>query len=291
MAMAFFTLLERKYLGYFQARVGPTKVSFYAILQPILDALKLLVKETILPFKSNALFFSFTPLFMGIVALLLWTIAPHHSSTFASLYSYPIILCITSFGFFFLLLSGWSSNSKYSLIGTMRGVAQSISYEVSLVTTFLALLVILQTLTFSDNLKTRAKRIFILSLSLRLIWYATILAETHRTPFDLREGESELVRGYNTEYSSALFILIYASEYIHILFFALLSIRLLLNPPYSLGLLMAPTLTCTLYASSIIWLRASLPRIRFDLLMSITWISFLPISLLGLWLNRALKFL
>nr|YP_010233996.1 NADH dehydrogenase subunit 1 [Hyriopsis bialata]QTA71692.1 NADH dehydrogenase subunit 1 [Hyriopsis bialata] len=270
LGVAFFTLLERKALGYFQIRKGPNKVGIVGIPQPLADALKLFVKEWIMPLTSNILPFIMTPTIMLTMALSLWQLFPSHMLTSFMVLGVLLFLSISSLTVYTTLMAGWSSNSKYALFGAIRAMAQTISYEVTmaLIIFFYLFLSMKMDLISIRQINTQTPTL-ILFLPLGFMWLTVILAETNRTPFDFAEGESELVSGFNIEYGGAGFAFLFMAEYSNILFMSLLTSCLLTGT-----LLMAiPT------AIVFLWARATLPRYRYDLLMAMAWKSFLPLSL------------
>nr|YP_009478726.1 NADH dehydrogenase subunit 1 [Diaphanosoma dubium]AVP74686.1 NADH dehydrogenase subunit 1 [Diaphanosoma dubium] len=284
-AVAFFTLFERKLLGYIQIRKGPNKTGFMGLLQPFADAIKLFSKEHVAPISSNYLPFIVAPVASFFLALLIWSCIPSKYSNVPFKLGVMFFLVCTALNVYGLLAAGWSSNSKYALLGALRGVAQTISYEVSLALTLLSPLLITQSFDMANLAEAQETMYFIVVLPiLSLIWFASCLAETNRTPFDFAEGESELVSGYNTEYASGGFALIMLAEYTSILFMSMLFVILYLGGSTSgLGIVWF-----TLVAFTFVWVRGTLPRMRYDKLMSLAWKTFLPISLIFLVLVSAL---
>nr|YP_010580925.1 NADH dehydrogenase subunit 1 [Sternaspis chinensis]YP_010580938.1 NADH dehydrogenase subunit 1 [Sternaspis liui]QIB72580.1 NADH dehydrogenase subunit 1 [Sternaspis scutata]UZT27136.1 NADH dehydrogenase subunit 1 [Sternaspis chinensis]UZT27149.1 NADH dehydrogenase subunit 1 [Sternaspis liui] len=276
LAMAFFTLAERKALGYFQIRKGPNKVGLMGIPQPLADALKLFVKEQSKPSMANIIPFLIAPIMTLSLTLILWSIFPHlYPSMFMPL-GILFFLSVSSLNVYTTLGAGWTSNSKYALLGAIRSVAQTISYEVSMIFIILPILIIFSSFDiFHINSQLNSWPLIMMS-PLFLMWISSTLAETNRTPFDLPEGESELVSGFNIEYSSGSFALIFMAEYANILFMALLTSVLFLSTSSNL-LLVTQT---TMFAFLFIWTRASFPRIRYDQLMDLTWKMFLPCAIL-----------
>nr|QHT64962.1 NADH dehydrogenase subunit 1 [Bhawania goodei] len=281
MAMAFYTLLERKYLGYNQLRKGPNKVMFMGLPQPLADAMKLFFKEQSTPTMINYLPFIIAPILSLTLALLLWSIYPHPNSSSFLKFGALYFLCISSMNVYSTFLSGWGSNSKYALLGALRGIAQSISYEVSLSLILLCALMINSSMDLSIMSFNTLSWIFLMLFPISMMWFITNLAETNRSPFDFAEGESELVSGFNIEYSAGLFALIFMAEYTSILLMSLLTVVFftgtpIMNSLFSSTLLMFKTI---LIASLFVWVRATMPRMRYDNLMYLTWKCFLPLSL------------
>nr|ARH54376.1 NADH dehydrogenase subunit 1 [Dicronychus cinereus] len=275
--VAFLTLLERKVLGYIQIRKGPNKVGFMGILQPFSDAVKLFTKEQTNPMMSNYWSYYFSPVFNLFLALSLWLCIPFFSGLFFFNYGILFFLCCSSLGVYTIMIAGWSSNSNYSLLGGLRCVAQTISYEVSLALILLSYLFLISGFNIKDFYLYQGFIWFLfLSFPLALIWFVSSLAETNRTPFDFAEGESELVSGFNIEYSSGGFALIFLSEYSNILLMSLF---------FSLVFLGGDMLSFFFFLKFIfiaflfIWVRGTLPRFRYDKLMYLAWKSFLPVSL------------
>lgn len=284
-AVAFFTLFERKLLGYIQIRKGPNKTGFIGLLQPFADAIKLFRKEHVAPIRSNYLPFIAAPVARFFLALLIWSCIPSKYSNVPFKLGVIFFLVCTALNVYGLLAAGWRSNSKYALLGALRGVAQTISYEVRLALTLLRPLLITQRFDIANLAEAQETIYFIVVLPiLSLIWFASCLAETNRTPFDFAEGESELVSGYNTEYARGGFALIILAEYTRILFISILFVILYLGGSTSgLGIVWF-----TLVAFTFVWVRGTLPRMRYDKLISLAWKTFLPISLIFLVLVRAL---
>nr|YP_009680579.1 NADH dehydrogenase subunit 1 [Chamberlainia hainesiana]QDH07353.1 NADH dehydrogenase subunit 1 [Chamberlainia hainesiana] len=270
LGVAFFTLLERKALGYFQIRKGPNKVGMIGIPQPLADALKLLTKEWVTPLPANTLPFILTPTMMLILALSLWQLFPSFMSSSQVVLGTLLFLCISSLTAYTTLMAGWSSNSKYALLGAIRAAAQTISYEVTMTLIIIFFLFLTTQMDIvSIRLTNQMTPTITLFLPLGAMWLVVILAETNRTPFDFSEGESELVSGFNIEYGGAGFTFLFMAEYSNILFMSLFTSSVLTG-----------TLTISIPVATVfLWARATLPRYRYDLLMAMAWKSFLPLSL------------
>nr|YP_009307937.1 NADH dehydrogenase subunit 1 [Eusyllis blomstrandi]AOR87110.1 NADH dehydrogenase subunit 1 [Eusyllis blomstrandi] len=280
-AMAFFTLLERKALGYFQLRKGPNKVSFMGIPQPLADALKLFSKELSLPITSNFLPFIMSPLMGLILSLMLWVLFPSLSPLLFMKWGVIFFLIISSLSVYTTLGAGWTSNSKYALLGALRGVAQTISYEVSMSLILLSALIFLKSFNLNTYFESYMFSMMLLMPILMFMWFTTTLAETNRTPFDFAEGESELVSGFNTEYSAGTFAMIFMAEYMNIIIMSMITVLLFLSNLNAPALnLLVMTLKISFFAFVFIWCRGAFPRMRYDRLMSLTWKSFLPLSLM-----------
>lgn len=275
--VAFLTLLERKVLGYIQIRKGPNKVGFAGILQPFRDAVKLFTKERVNPISSNYYMYYYSPVINLFLALILWLVVPFFTILMNFNLGVLFFLCCSRLAVYTIIISGWSSNSNYSLLGGLRRVAQTISYEVRLALILLSFLFLTCSLKLVDFFKYQEYLWFIVICGpLRMIWLVSRLAETNRTPFDFAEGESELVSGFNVEYSRGGFALIFLAEYSNILFIRYFSCLLFLG-----GDFFSPLFFMKLVFLSFgwIWVRGTLPRYRYDKLMHLAWKRFLPISL------------
>nr|UBA16545.1 NADH dehydrogenase subunit 1 [Celaenorrhinus victor] len=285
--VAFLTLLERKVLSYIQIRKGPNKVGFMGLLQPFADALKLLSKEQMYLNYSNYLSYYFSPIMSFILSLMLWILIPYYFNMVNFNLGILFFLCCTSLGVYTIMIAGWSSNSNYSLLGGLRSVAQTISYEVSLSLILMSCIVMIMdyNLISFKNYQDLVWFIFLM-LPLSLCWMSSSLAETNRTPFDFAEGESELVSGFNVEYSSGGFTLIFLSEYSSILFMSLLFSIIYLGG-YNLSLMFY--LKMIFISFIFIWIRGTLPRYRYDKLMYLSWKIYLPLSLNYLMLFIGIK--
>nr|YP_010414119.1 NADH dehydrogenase subunit 1 [Omophron limbatum]URQ84661.1 NADH dehydrogenase subunit 1 [Omophron limbatum] len=275
--VAFLTLLERKVLGYIQIRKGPNKVGFMGIPQPFSDAIKLFSKEQTYPLLSNYLMYYYSPIMSLFLSLFLWLVIPYSMNLISFNLGMLFFLCCMSLGVYTVMIAGWSSNSKYSLLGGMRAIAQTISYEVSLALILMSFLILIESFSLLDFFKYQ-KFIWMifLSIPLGLVWFVSSLAETNRTPFDFAEGESELVSGFNVEYSSGGFALIFLSEYSSILFMSMLFCIMFLGSNLNSFFFF---LKMVFMSFMFLWVRGTMPRYRYDKLMYLAWKSFLPLSL------------
>nr|YP_009116602.1 NADH dehydrogenase subunit 1 [Polynemus paradiseus]BAQ20929.1 NADH dehydrogenase subunit 1 [Polynemus paradiseus] len=284
LAVAFLTLIERKVLGYMQLRKGPNIVGPYGLLQPIADGVKLFIKEPVRPSTSSPILFLLAPVLALTLALTLWAPLPMPYPVTDINLGILFILALSSLAVYSILGSGWASNSKYALIGALRAVAQTISYEVSLGLILLSIIIFAGGFTL-QTFNTAQEGIWLLlpAWPLAAMWYVSTLAETNRAPFDLTEGESELVSGFNVEYAGGPFALFFLAEYANILFMNTLSTMLFLGAYHTP---MLPELTAmnlmtktALLSVVFLWVRASYPRFRYDQLMHLIWKNFLPITL------------
>nr|QXT44387.1 NADH dehydrogenase subunit 1 [Apicotermes arquieri]QXT44504.1 NADH dehydrogenase subunit 1 [Apicotermes arquieri] len=275
--VAFLTLLERSVLGYIHIRKGPNKVGFVGIFQPFSDAIKLFTSEQYFPLVSNYLIYYFSPVFGFFLSLLVWVLVPYLSGFISFELGLLFFLACTSLGVYTVMIAGWSSNSGYSLLGGLRALAQTISYEVSLAFILLSFVVLVcsYNLVYFYFFQSYLWLIFF-SFPLSFVWFISCLAETNRTPFDFAEGESELVSGFNVEYGGGGFSLIFLAEYASILFMSLLFCIIFLGSDlYSFLFYISVVFISFLF----VWVRGTLPRFRYDKLMYLAWSSFLPLSL------------
>nr|YP_010948103.1 NADH dehydrogenase subunit 1 [Xenomystax atrarius]WMI35131.1 NADH dehydrogenase subunit 1 [Xenomystax atrarius] len=293
LAVAFLTLLERKVLGYMQLRKGPNIVGPYGLLQPIADGVKLFIKEPIRPSTSSPFLFLATPTLALTLALTMWAPMPMPYPVVDLSLGILFILALSSLAVYSILGSGWASNSKYALIGALRAVAQTISYEVSLGLILLSTIIIAGGFDLKTfNIAQETTWLMAPAWPLAAMWYVSTLAETNRAPFDLTEGESELVSGFNVEYAGGPFALFFLAEYSNILLMNTLSTILFLgalhNPLIPQLTTMNLMLKAALLSTLFLWVRASYPRFRYDQLMHLIWKNFLPLALALIIWNLAL---
>ena len=273
LSVAFFTLFERKIIGLVHFRLGPNKVIFMGLVQPLLDALKLLTKRYSFPFTSNLYPYIISPLLSLFISLTLWVIVPYMYYDNSLSYSFLVFLLVTSIIVFPLLLAGWASNSKYSFIGCLRSIAQSISYESVFSTLAVRLIVLLGSYSFSI-LSYASSWVILLYIP---VWVFCLLAESHRAPFDFSERESELVSGFNTEYRGGLFALVFLAEYSTLLVSSVIFIFLFF-PGYRLvGFFFIIKLLFFVFL--LVCIRVTYCRFRYDLLIISAWKTYLPVSL------------
>nr|YP_009271859.1 NADH dehydrogenase subunit 1 [Azemiops feae]AIM52665.1 NADH dehydrogenase subunit 1 [Azemiops feae] len=281
-AVAFLTLLERKLLGYMQLRKGPNLVGPLGLLQPVADGLKLIMKETTKPTMSSPILFTLSPIMALCLSLVSWAPMPMPTALTNMNLGLLFIMAMSGMFTYTILWSGWSSNSKYPLMGAMRAVAQIISYEVTLGLIIISLATISGSYSLSSFMEVQ-EHLWLLFASwpLAMMWFTSTLAETNRSPFDLTEGESELVSGFNLEFSAGPFALLFLAEYTNILLMNTLSIMIFMNPgtsnpeTFTLNLMTKTMILTTLF----LWIRASYPRFRYDQLMHLLWKQYLPLSL------------
>jgi NADH-quinone oxidoreductase subunit H len=299
LAVAYLTYAERKVLAAAQLRKGPNVVGWFGLLQPIADGLKLLLKETVIPSGANRVVFVAAPILTFVLSLVAWAVIPFGAGMVIADINVGILylFAISSMGVYGVIMAGWSSNSKYAFLGALRSAAQMVSYEVSIGFVMVSVLLCAGSLNLSDIVEAQGGRFGLLDwywlwlFPMFIVFFVSGLAETNRSPFDLPEGESELVAGYFVEYSAMTFALFYLGEYANmILSSAMTSILFLggwlspiLFPPFTW--VPGPiwfALKIALVLFGFLWVRATFPRFRYDQLMRLGWKVFLPLSLFWL---------
>nr|AZL35880.1 NADH dehydrogenase subunit 1 [Cosmoscarta exultans] len=276
LGVAFFTLLERKILGYIQIRKGPNKLGFLGVFQPFSDALSLFTKEYMVPYMSNFLVYFFSPVFSLFISLFLWLVFPFLINCIDFNYGVLFFFSCTSISVYSIMICGWASCSVYSLLGSLRSVAQTISYEVSLALILLSFIFLIDSYSLLDFYYYQNVWFFYLSIPLSGCWISSCFAETNRSPFDFAEGESELVSGFNVEYSSGGFAFIFLAEYSSIIFMSVLSVIIFFGCDLnSYFFFIKVSFICFVF----IWVRGTLPRYRYDKLMYMAWSCYLPLSM------------
>lgn len=267
----FITLLERKILGLRQTRLGPNKRTLIGLTQPLLDGIKLLFKYSIIPSYSNKILFFLSPIITFLVIVRLWNSLSFYWF-FRNFYlSLLFTLACIGISVYRMLLSGWSSNSKFRILGRIRRISQSISYEISLSLTIFGVILLNNFFSFFDFKKISSSSLILMTLPILIIWYFSCVAECNRAPFDFSEGESELVSGFNTEYSSGEFALIFVGEYGIILFFRVLTSILFFRNLYIIIIF--------IFFFSLLLIRSRFPRYRYDKLITLCWQKFLPVTI------------
>ncbi|PHK96350.1 NADH-quinone oxidoreductase subunit NuoH [Pseudoroseomonas rhizosphaerae] len=293
-AVAYLTYAERKVMAAMQMRKGPNMVGPFGLLQPFADALKMLLKETIIPSGANRALFILGPMLTLILALIAWAVIPVNDGWAIADINVGVLylLAISSLGVYGIVIAGWASNSKYAFLGALRSAAQMVSYEVSMGLVIVTVLLCVGSLNLSEIVRAQSTVWFAIPLfPMFVIFFVSTLAETNRPPFDLAEGESELVAGFMVEYSSMTYALFFLGEYANMILMSAMTTILFLGgwlPPMDI----APfnwvpgpiwfILKICLCLFTFIWVRATFPRYRYDQLMRLGWKVFLPFSLVWL---------
>jgi len=301
LAVAYLTYAERKVLAAAQLRKGPNVVGPFGLFQPLADGLKLLMKETVIPAGANRGVFVAAPIITFVLSLVAWAVIPFDAGVVLANINVGILylFAISSLGVYGIIMAGWSSNSRYAFLGGLRSAAQMVSYEVSIGFVIVSVLLCVGSLNLSDIVEAQKTVWYCLPLfPMFIVFFISGLAETNRSPFDLPEGESELVAGFFVEYSSMTFALFYLGEYANMILMSAMTSILFLGgwlPPFGVAPFtwipgpiwffakIAFVLFCFL------WVRATMPRYRYDQLMRLGWKVFLPLSLA--WLTTTAAFL
>jgi len=309
LSMAFLTLAERKVIGAMQLRKGPNVVGPFGLFQPFADAIKLMFKETVIPTGASPVVFFLAPIVTFALSLLAWAVIPVGAGQYISNLNVGVLylFAISSLGVYGIVMAGWASNSRYAFLGAMRSAAQMVSYEVSIGFVMISVLLTAGSLNLTQIVEAqRGMWYFLPHFPMFILFFISVLAETNRHPFDLPEAESELVAGFMTEYSSMSFALFFLGEYINMIAMSAMVSTLFLGgwlSPHEmlpgLGFLevvlgwvpgmiwLALKIAACLFV--FIWVRATLPRYRYDQLMRLGWKVFLPLS--GIWLVLTAGFL
>ncbi len=292
LAVAFMTIIDRKGMASMQRRVGPNVVGYYGVLQPFADALKLVVKEQVIPAQSTKSLFFLAPLLTLIFSLLGWGVIPFGEGLTLSDFSLGIFysLALSSIGVYGLLFAGWSANSKYAFLGSLRSSAQMISYELIYSAAVLSVIILCGTFNLTEIIEAQQSVWYIVPLlPIFILFFISALAETNRTPFDLPEAESELVAGFMTEHSGMIFVFFFLGEYCSIVLMSTFTAILFLGG-YNLPEIssndsflnlqsIALALKAVLIMFVFVWIRATLPRLRYDQLMTFCWTGMLPFAI------------
>lgn len=296
LAVAFFTLWERKVIGWMQVRKGPTYIG-KGILQPFADVLKLLLKELIIPAKANGFLFRLAPLLALVPAFAAWAVIPFDAQLVLSNSNAGLLylLAMTSMGVYGIILAGWASNSKYAFLGAMRAAAQMVSYEIAMGFSIVGVLIAAGSLNLTEIVQAQSGNAGMLEwfwlplLPLMVIYFISGVAETNRAPFDVSEGESEIVAGFHVEYAGSAFALFFLAEYANMILVCFLASILFLGGwlspfPETWGLLGKAGwwwlfLKANIFAFLYLWFRATFPRYRYDQIMRLGWKVFIPITI------------
>ena len=295
--MAYLTLYERKVMAAMQLRKGPNVVGFYGLLQPFADGAKLFFKETVIPSGANKILFLVAPMITFLLSLIAWAVIPFDEGMVLSDINVGVLylFAISSLGVYGIIVAGWASNSRYPFLGALRSAAQMVSYEVSIGFVIISVLLCVGSLNLSDVVMAQKSDLgmfswyFVPLFPMFIIFFISILAETNRHPFDLPEAEAELVAGYQTEYSAMAFALFFLGEYVNMILMSAICVILFLGgwlPPADIApfnwipgiIWFGIKIAILLFV--FIWVRATLPRYRYDQLMRLGWKVFLPLSLL-----------
>lgn len=294
LSVAYLTYAERRVIGLMQLRRGPNVVGPFGLLQPIADAVKLIFKETIVPQPADKILFYLAPIITFVLALIGWAVIPFDKGWVLADINVGVlyILSISSLGVYGIIIAGWASNSKYAFLGAVRSSAQMVSYEVSMGLVIVTVLITTGSLNLTEIVEAQRDRplwIDLMMAPMAVVFFISILAETNRLPFDLPEAEAELVAGYNVEYSSMIFAMFFLGEYANMILVSAMMTLFFLGgylPPLGITFLdFVPgiiwfVLKISMLLFTFLWIRASLPRYRYDQLMHLGWKIFLPISLL-----------
>lgn len=307
LTVAYLTLAERKVIGYMQVRIGPNRVGYFGLLQPLADGLKLLLKEIIIPSGSNKFLFVIAPVLALMPALAAWAVVPFTDGMVLADVNAGLlyILAMTSLGVYGIIIAGWASNSKYAFIGSLRSAAQIVSYEIPMGFALVCVLMVSQSMNLGDIVLGQKSSVglfgwyFIPLFPMFVVYFISGVAETNRAPFDMAEGESEIVAGFHVEYSGMAFALFFLAEYANMILIAILTSIMFLGgwlPPFDVvPFNLLPGIFWLLAKTSFVlflflWFRATFPRYRYDQLMRLGWKVFIPLTLvwvvvIGAWMQ------
>ncbi|RFC35645.1 MAG: NADH-quinone oxidoreductase subunit H [Candidatus Nitrotoga sp. SPKER] len=307
LTVAYLTLAERKVIGYMQVRIGPNRVGYFGLLQPLADGLKLLLKEIIIPSGSNKFLFVIAPVLALTPALAAWAVVPFADGMVLADINAGLlyILAMTSLGVYGIIIAGWASNSKYAFIGSLRSAAQIVSYEIPMGFALVCVLMVSQSMNLGDIVLGQKSSTglfgwyFIPLFPMFVVYFISGVAETNRAPFDMAEGESEIVAGFHVEYSGMAFALFFLAEYANMIMIAILTAIMFLGgwlPPFDIAPFnLLPGIFWLLAKTSFVlflflWFRATFPRYRYDQLMRLGWKIFIPLTLvwvvvIGAWMQ------
>ncbi len=299
LVVAYLTYLERKIIAHIQMRMGPMRVGWHGLLQPIADGLKLFLKEDIIPDKADRIVFILAPIMVLVPAFVVYSVLPFSETFYITRVNIGLLLIISvsSLGVFGIVMAGWASNSKYSLLGAMRSAAQMLSYEIFLGFSLIGPLMLAGTLDMQGIVKAQSDVWFIVYQPLAfIVFFVASLAETNRVPFDLPEAETELVAGFHTEYSGMKFAFFFLAEYANIMVVATVGVALFFGGWQGISGIPLPgfiwyVLKLFALIFLFIWLRATLPRYRYDQLMVIGWKFMFPLVMANIFLTGLLKYL
>lgn len=307
-AIAMYVWWERKVIGWMHVRIGPNQIGPFGVLQAFADVFKLLLKEVITPTSASRALFYLAPLLAVIPAFAVWSVIPFDDKVVLANIDAGVLflLAMTSLGVYGIILAGWASNSRYALLGAMRSAAQVISYEIAMGMAFVCVLILAGSLNLTAIVHAQAgsKGIFdwfwLPLLPMFLIYYISGVAETNRLPFDMAEGESEIVAGFHVEYSGSAFAIFFLAEYANMILVSFLAPILFLGGwlspfPASWGVIGAGgwwwlCIKAFLFATAFLWLRATFPRYRYDQIMRLGWKVFIPISIAWIFVAGLFKY-
>jgi NADH-quinone oxidoreductase subunit H len=289
-AVAYLTLAERKVIGYMQVRIGPNRVGYFGLLQPIADGLKLLMKEIVIPSQANKALFLIAPVLAIAPAFAAWAVVPFDMDLVLADVDAGLlyILAMTSVAVYGVIIAGWASNSKYAFLGSLRSAAQIVSYEIAMGFALVGVLMCANSLNLGKIVMAQAGGLFnwywLPLFPLFVVYFISAVAETNRAPFDVAEGESEIVAGFHVEYSGMAFAVFFLAEYANMILVSMLAVIMFLGgwlspipgiPDGFLWLLLKVALMLFFF----LWFRATFPRYRYDQIMRLGWKVFIPITL------------